>query len=82
MTPISRDINRVLVSVDGDPAAVVVAARFSNDGTATIASGTGRALISLEERIFTPTQFNSIFIAEGADVKAWVEQYDSESERL
>ena len=75
-------VNRVLVSFEGDPTAPAIVARFSNDPDATIASGTGRAIISLEERIFTINQFDSIFIAEGADIDVFIEQYDSEQERL
>jgi len=76
------DANRVLMSFDGDPTAVAVAVRFANDPDATIASGIGRAIISLEERIFTQEQFNSIFIAEGSDVNVFIEQFDSEGNSL
>jgi len=73
-------VNRVLVSFEGDPAAPAIVARFSNDPNATIASGVGRAIISLEERIFTIDQFDSIFIAEGADIDVFIEQYDFEEQ--
>ncbi len=78
----NSEVNRVLVSFEGDPTAPAIVARFSNDPDATIASGVGRAIISLEERIFTVEQFDTIFIAEGADVDVFIEQYDSEQNRL
>ena len=75
-------VNRVLVSFEGDPTAPAIVARFSNDPDATIAIGVGRAIISLEERIFTVEQFDSIFIAEDGDIDVFIEQYDSEQNRL
>lgn len=78
----NAEVNRVLVSFEGDPTAPAIVARFSNDPDATIASGVGRAIISLEERIFTVDQFDSIFIAEGGDIDVFIEQYDSEQNRL
>ena len=78
----NSEVNRVLVSFEGDPTAPAIVARFSNDPDATIASGVGRAIISLEERIFTVNQFDTIFIAEGADVDVFIEQYDHKQDRL
>jgi len=82
VNPINPKAKRVLLSFDGDPADVKLVARFATDQTATIAAGTGRALISLEERIYTVEQFDSIFIAEAADINVFIEQFDTEQDRL
>jgi len=76
-------VNLVVLEFAGVVATPAIVARYTHDKDVNpaIASGRGKQILSFDEHELTPDQFPALFVAEGADVKAWVEQFDFEQQR-